>query len=35
MNHDILGFLNKSKLTGHCGFVLANLHSVESFTFRA
>jgi hypothetical protein len=36
LNHDIWGLLYKSKLTGHCGFVLANLHSVESLlTFRA
>ncbi len=29
LNHDILGFLNKSKTTGHCGFPLTNLHSGE------
>ena len=30
LNHDILGFLNKSKTAGHCGFPLTNLHSGES-----
>ena len=30
MNHDILGFLNKSKTPDRCGFPLANLQSAES-----
>ena len=28
LNHDIWGLLYKSKLTGHCGFVLTNPHDV-------
>jgi len=30
LNHDILGWLNKSKTAGHCIFPLTNLHSGES-----
>jgi hypothetical protein len=29
----MLGLLDKSKLPGHCGFLLANLHKVKSLHF--
>ena len=35
LDHDILGFLNKSKTPGHCGFPLANPHKGQSLHYRA
>jgi hypothetical protein len=33
LNHDILDWLNKPKIPGHCGFPLTNPHSGESLHF--
>ena len=33
MDRDNLDLLDKSKIPGHCGFPLANLHSAESLHF--